>query len=105
MVNNAVVEVEDLRVTRGRTRAVDGVGFTTRPGEVTGLLGPSGCGKTTLMRSVVGVQVVAGGRVKVLGRPAGHRSLRNRVGNTPTDFVGGNYERAYRLPSYGGRLG
>ena len=27
------------------------------------------------------------------------------AGNTPTDFVGGNYERAYRLPSYGGRLG
>ena len=80
MVNNAVVEVEDLHVTRGRTRAVDGVGFTTRPGEVTGLLGPSGCGKTTLMRSVVGVQVVAGGRVQVLGQSAGHRSLRDRVG-------------------------
>ena len=27
------------------------------------------------------------------------------VGNRSTDFVGGNYERAYRLPSYGGALG
>jgi hypothetical protein len=27
------------------------------------------------------------------------------VGNRRTDFVGGGYERAFRLPSYGGRLG
>ena len=27
------------------------------------------------------------------------------VGNRSTDFVGGNYERAFRLPDYGGRLG
>ena len=27
------------------------------------------------------------------------------VGNRSTDFVGGNYERAYRLPNYGNRLG
>jgi hypothetical protein len=26
------------------------------------------------------------------------------VGNNPTDFRGGGYDRAYRLPSYGGRL-
>jgi ABC-2 type transport system ATP-binding protein len=49
-------------------------------GSVTGLLGPSGCGKTTLMRAIVGVQIVAGGRVTVLGRPAGAPELRRRVG-------------------------
>ena len=27
------------------------------------------------------------------------------VGNNPTDFVGGGYEKAYRLPNYGGELG
>jgi ABC-2 type transport system ATP-binding protein len=32
-------------------------------GQVVGLLGPSGCGKTTLLRSIVGVQVVAGGDI------------------------------------------
>lgn len=50
------------------------------PGKVTGLLGPSGCGKTTLMRSIVGAQVVAGGDVTVLGRPAGSGRLRHEVG-------------------------
>ena len=47
---------------------------------VTGLLGPSGSGKSTLIRSVVGVQRVAGGRVDVLGLPAGSPELRARVG-------------------------
>ncbi|PPK67606.1 ABC-2 type transport system ATP-binding protein [Actinokineospora auranticolor] len=56
------------------------VGFTVPRGSVTGLLGPSGCGKTTLLRSITGVQVVAGGTVEVLGLPAGHRDLRSRVG-------------------------
>ena len=45
-------------------------------GRVTGLLGPSGCGKTTLMRAIVGVQIVESGRVEVLGEPAGSRPLR-----------------------------
>jgi ABC-2 type transport system ATP-binding protein len=49
------------------------------PGSVTALLGPSGCGKTTLMRSIVGVQIVEAGDVRVLGEPAGSRSLRSRV--------------------------
>jgi ABC-2 type transport system ATP-binding protein len=47
---------------------------------VTGLLGPSGSGKSTLIRSIVGVQRVAGGRIDVFGTPAGSRSLRARIG-------------------------
>lgn len=77
---NSAIEVSDLVVVRGVHRAVDGVTFTARAGEVTGLLGPSGCGKTTLMRSVVGVQRLTSGTVTVLGKPGGHPSLRHRVG-------------------------
>jgi ABC-2 type transport system ATP-binding protein len=51
-----------------------------RTGEVTALLGPSGCGKTTLMRAIVGVQIVRGGSVTVFGLPAGSLQLRSRVG-------------------------
>lgn len=56
------------------------VSASIRAGQVTGLLGPSGCGKTTLMRSIVGVQRIAGGSVEVLGEPAGSPGLRHRVG-------------------------
>ena len=56
-----------------------GLSLTVEPGSVTALLGPSGCGKTTLMRSIVGVQIVEGGEVLVLGEAAGSRGLRSRV--------------------------
>jgi ABC-2 type transport system ATP-binding protein len=75
-----VVEVRDLNVVRGRTHAVRDVSFTTEPGKVTGLLGPSGCGKTTLMRALVGVQIVQSGTVTVFGEPAGSKQLRDRIG-------------------------
>jgi ABC-2 type transport system ATP-binding protein len=74
------VEVEDLLVVRGGRPAVDHVSFAARAKQVTGLLGPSGCGKSSLMRSVVGVQQVRSGTVRVLGAPAGSRRLRHRVG-------------------------
>ena len=80
MKNATVIDVRDLVVQRGRVQALRGISFETRPGEVTGLLGPSGCGKTTLMRAVVGVQVVQSGEVEVLGLPAGDSRLRDRVG-------------------------
>ena len=76
---DAAVVVDRLRVVRGGRAVLDGLSLTVEPGSVTGLLGPSGCGKTTLMRAVVGVQALAGGRVTVLGRPAGCPPLRRRV--------------------------
>ena len=78
MMNN-IVEVRDLHVVRGGRDVLPGISLDVTEG-VTGLLGPSGCGKSTLLRSVVGVQQVRGGTVTVLGTPAGHRSLRDRIG-------------------------
>ena len=74
------MRVEHLTVVRGRRRAVDDVSFELDPGTLVGLLGPSGCGKTTLMRALVGTQVVASGTVTLLGEPAGSPRLRDRVG-------------------------
>ncbi|MGQ0841396.1 ABC transporter ATP-binding protein [Actinokineospora sp.] len=79
-MTNSAVAVDGLRVVRGGREVLRDIGFEVPRGSVTGLLGPSGCGKTTLMRALVGVQVVAGGRVEVLGRPAGHPTLRDRIG-------------------------
>ncbi|RZS34306.1 ABC-2 type transport system ATP-binding protein [Herbihabitans rhizosphaerae] len=81
MTNSAVaVAVDGLRVIRGGREVLRSVSFDVPRGSVTGLLGPSGCGKTTLMRAIVGVQIVAGGTVTVLGQPAGDPLLRDKIG-------------------------
>ena len=80
MVESDAVDIADLKVVRGGREVVREVSVTVATGSVTGLFGPSGCGKTTLMRAIVGVQVVAGGRITVLGAPAGTAALRRRVG-------------------------
>ena len=77
--SDAAVSVRGLRVRRGKSTVFDGLDVDVPRGSVTGLLGPSGCGKTTLIRSIVGVQKVAGGTVTVLGLPAGSRALRSVV--------------------------
>ena len=76
----SAVFVDDLRVVRGSREVLPGISLSVPPGQVVGLLGPSGGGKTTLLRSIVGVQVIAGGTVTVLGEPAGSPGLRSRVG-------------------------
>jgi ABC-2 type transport system ATP-binding protein len=75
----SAIEIADLRVRRGDKVVLPGLYLSIEAGSVTGLLGPSGCGKTTLLRSLVGVQIVEGGRVEVLGEPAGSVGLRSRV--------------------------
>src|ERR671919_1121628 len=80
MPREAAIGVEELRVVRGGREVLPGLSFEVGRGSITGLLGPSGAGKTTLIRAIVGVQIVAAGEVTVLGEPAGSRSLRSRVG-------------------------
>jgi ABC-2 type transport system ATP-binding protein len=80
MSDDASITVRDLRVVRGAKEVLHDVSLDVTRGSVTGLLGPSGCGKTTLMRAIVGVQIVAAGDVTVLGLPAGTAALRRRVG-------------------------
>jgi ABC-2 type transport system ATP-binding protein len=76
----ATIQIEHLHVVRGGVAAIDDLSLEVVPGRVTGLLGPSGCGKSTLMRAIVGVQQVASGRVRILGRDAGEPSLRHEIG-------------------------
>lgn len=74
------IEITGLRVDRGGATVIDALSLGVDGGVVTGLLGPSGGGKSTLMRAIVGVQIVAAGDVRVLGLPAGSTALRTRVG-------------------------
>ena len=64
---DAVIQVLDLHKSYGETRAVDGVSFEVRRGEVFGLLGPNGAGKTTTVEILEGLRTPDSGQVSVLG--------------------------------------
>ena len=50
-----MLEVHDVRKQFGAVKALGGVSFTARDGQITALLGPNGAGKTTLLRTLVGL--------------------------------------------------
>jgi sodium transport system ATP-binding protein len=62
-----MIELTDLRKTFGSVKAVDGVSFTARDGEITGLLGPNGAGKTTTLRMLYTLMKPETGRISVDG--------------------------------------
>ncbi|MEM7352800.1 MAG: ABC transporter ATP-binding protein [Acidobacteriota bacterium] len=80
-----LVHVEDLSKHYGPIRAVDGVSFTVRRGDVLGFLGPNGAGKTTAMRLITGFLEPDSGRIEVAGHDLETESLaaRQKVGYLP----------------------
>ena len=80
-----MIQVENLHKAFGAIRAVDGVSFTARDGEITGLLGPNGAGKTTTLRMLYTLMRPDLGRVLVDGIDAVTDSLavRKRLGVLP----------------------
>ncbi len=63
-----MIEAVRLRKHYGRTKAVDDLSFTVRPGRVTGFLGPNGAGKSTTMRMILGLDTPTGGDVTIDGQ-------------------------------------
>ncbi len=92
-VDAPVLEVEDLRTwfdTRdGVVKAVDGLSFALRPGEILGVVGESGCGKSVTSLSIMQLLPrpparFASGEVRFRGKDLlklGEREMRRIRGN------------------------
>ncbi len=67
MPREAVVEAYGLSKTFGNVKAVDGVSYSVRRGEIFGILGPNGAGKTTTIRITIGIIPPDKGEAYILG--------------------------------------
>ncbi len=61
-----VIEIKNLKKTYSRTKAVDGISFSVKKGEIFGLLGENGAGKTTTLEIIEGLRKATSGTVWVL---------------------------------------
>jgi ABC-2 type transport system ATP-binding protein len=83
---DAAIETIDLVKRYGRTVALDGLTMRVPVGEIFGFLGPNGAGKTTAVKLLLGLARPTSGQASLLGRPAGDREARRRVGYLPELF-------------------
>ncbi len=80
-----MIEVKDLHKHFGAVKAVDGVSFKARDGEITGLLGPNGAGKTTTLRMLYTLMTPDQGQVLVDGIDVARdaQAVRRQLGVLP----------------------
>jgi ABC-2 type transport system ATP-binding protein len=86
---SAVLQVREAHYAYGKVKAVDGVSFEVRAGEVFGLLGPNGAGKTTTLAMISGLLPPASGQILLFGEETAGRAgrARSRMGVVPQDIA------------------
>lgn len=67
MIDNNIISVKDLKKYFGEVKAVNGISFEVRKGEIFGLLGPNGAGKTTTIKLLLGLLEPLGGDISIFG--------------------------------------
>lgn len=89
--NGMVVEAEGLTKifrdfwNRPKARAVNGIDFTVRKGQIFGLLGPNGSGKSTTVKMILGLLYPTRGKLKVFGRDPQNVEIKSRIGYLPEE--------------------
>jgi len=63
--NKAGIRIEDLHLSFGDTKVLEGIDMVIEPGEFFAFLGPSGSGKSTLLRAIAGFGPTPRGRILI----------------------------------------
>lgn len=66
-MSEIIVRVENLQKKYGDKKAVDGISFDVKRGEIFGILGPNGAGKTTTLEMIETLREIDGGSVTIDG--------------------------------------
>ncbi|MCB0388057.1 ABC transporter ATP-binding protein [Xanthomarina gelatinilytica] len=67
MKKTNVIQAEDLTKMFGDFKAVNGITFEVKKGEIFGFLGANGAGKTTAMKMLIGISIPTSGKANVAG--------------------------------------
>lgn len=82
---DVILQVKDLRKSYGDLKAVDGVSFEVKKGEIFGILGPNGAGKTTTLEMIETLRPIDGGTATIAGIDVAKRpyDIRSIIGVQP----------------------
>ncbi len=74
-----LIEVKEITKKYGTNVVLDQLSFDVSPGEKIALIGPSGSGKTTILRILMTLETLNGGRINIDGRPLWHKEVGGRL--------------------------
>jgi len=85
----AIVKVDGLSKVFGTLKAVDGVSFDVKEGEIFGFLGPNGAGKTTTINMLTTLLRASGGTAEIAGLDIHKHAneVRRTVGVVPQEYT------------------
>ncbi len=75
------LEIHDITVAYHKKPVLWGIDLAVPKGKLIGIVGPNGAGKSTLIKSIMGLQPLSSGWVKIFGKP--YRQNLKRVGYVP----------------------
>lgn len=89
---------------RPKARAVNGIDFTVKRGQVFGLLGPNGSGKSTTVKMLLGLLYPSRGSLSVLGAEPRNVAIKSRIGYLPEESYLYRYLTAEETLNFFGAL-
>ena len=104
------IEIQNLEMVysdlwgHARVRALDGISFEVKKGEIFGFLGPNGAGKTTTIHILMNFIYPTHGKAMIHGLPVNNSKCREKVGFLPELFEFDKFLKGKKLLKYMGNL-